>query len=165
MAAFAWILLFLSTSHVDLVDQVYEIPANEWRYVELALKQKPAVVSASYTVESGSKEVRLALLRSGDLDRLRDGSPHGVIEVTGSSGEGAIHHALANADDYVVVVDNRGATPSRIHLRVRLDFGGAPAAITQLSPRRKLTVILISFAAFFCVVTWSANRLLREIRK
>jgi len=166
MLALAWILLFASSSHVDLVDEVYEIPANHWYYKELGLKQKPASVSASYKVESGSMEVRLALMHIEDLDRLRDGSPHGVIEVTGSSGQGAIHRALINAgSDYVIVVDNRGQTPSKIHLQVSLDFGGAYPQITQLSPRRQITVILVSFAAFFCIVTWSANRLLREIRK
>jgi cell division protein FtsB len=33
-----------------------------------------------------------------------------------------------------------------------------------LSPRRRLTVILISFAFFFVTVAWSGNKLLRAIR-
>src|SRR5690242_8217982 len=146
MAALAFLLLLASSSHIDLVDEIYEIPASQWRYVELGVKQQAAAVSASYEVESGSKEVRLALLRREDLDRLKDGSPHGVIEVTGASGSGAIHRALVNASsDYVVVVDNRGSEPSKIHLRVRLDFGGPVPGVSQLSPRRQVTVILLSF--------------------
>jgi len=37
--------------------------------------------------------------------------------------------------------------------------------MTRLSPRRQLVVILLSFATFFGIVTWSARRLLRGIRR
>src|ERR1700759_3998367 len=91
MIALAWIMMFAASTPsnvVDVVDEVYQIPANEWRYVELGLNQKPAFVHAHFTVESGPQQVRLAMMRREDVERLRAGLPHGVIEETevGASG-------------------------------------------------------------------------------
>jgi hypothetical protein len=44
IVALAGMLLAAPTS-VELVDEVYQIPANQWRYVDLTLKQQPARVS------------------------------------------------------------------------------------------------------------------------
>jgi hypothetical protein len=53
----------------------------------------------------------------------------------------------------------------RVHLRVSLDFSGrAGETIQYLSPQRRLTVILISFAVFFGIVTWSARKLLAAVK-
>jgi hypothetical protein len=63
------------------------------------------------------------------------------------------------------VVDNRDARPAAVHLRISLEFGASPGpAVTRLSSRRQLTVILISFAVFFGIVTFSARRLWRAIK-
>jgi len=64
---------------VELVDEVYQIPANEWRYVEIDLKQQPALVSATFQVLTGAGQARIALMRRQDLERLRGGEPHGVM--------------------------------------------------------------------------------------
>jgi len=164
MIAF-WILMLAASSVADVVDEVYQIPAHEWRYVELGLNQKPAVVNARYTVQSGSSQVRIALMRRDDLERLRAGLPHGVIEETEPGSSGEFIPRVRGAGDYVVVVDNEGEKAT-VHLRIWLDFGvQAAPEMTRLSPRRQLVVILLSFATFFGIVTWSARRLLRGIRR
>ena len=166
MIALAWILFLAASTSVDLVDEVYQIPASEWRYVELGLNQKPALVSANYQVESGPREVRLALMRREDLDRLRDGAPQSVIDVTRAAASGALKPRVRGPGDFVVVVDNRGDAPAKVHLRVRLDFAvGQASEVTQLSPRRQLLIVAISFAVFFGIVSWSARKLLRGIRR
>ena len=165
MLAFAWILLAATTS-VNLVDEVYQIPAQEWRYVELGLNQRPALVLAHFAVESGPHEVRLAIMRRDDLQRLRAGQPHGVMDETEPAGAAMLAPRVRGPGDYVLVVDNLAEQPAAVHLRVSLDFGVRPEPeVTRLSPRRQLTVILVSFAVFFGVVTWSARRLLRGIQK
>ncbi len=161
MTVFAWILLLASSASVQLVDEFYQIPAKEWRYVELGLNQKPALVSASYEVEAGSREVRLALMRREDLGQLRDGVPENVLDVTGAAGRGALGPRVRGPGEYVIVVENRGRIPAKVHLRIDLDF----RAVTQLSPRRQWAVVAISFAVFFGIVSWSARRLLRGIKR
>jgi hypothetical protein len=161
MIAFAWILLLFASTVADLVDQVYQIPASDWRYVELDLKQKPAIVHAHYSVESGPKHVRLALMRREEMERLRSGQRPDTIEETESAASGHFLPRPRGPGDFVVVVINEADAPSSVRLRIWLDF----AVATQLSARRQLVVILLSFGTFFGIVTWSARRLLRGIKR
>ena len=167
MVAFAWILLLAATTRVQLVDEVYTIPANEWRYVELGLNQKPALVIARFDAGEPSKQVQMALMRRADLERLRAGVPHGVMAETGANRIGALTYQVPAQGEYVVVVDNRSPAAASVHLTITLDFGRGHLGpeVTRLSPERQLTVIVISFAVFFGIVTWSARRLLRGIHR
>jgi hypothetical protein len=165
IVALAGMLLAAPTS-VELVDEVYQIPANEWRYVDFTLKQQPALVSATFQVLTGSQQARIALMRSQDLERLRAGQPHGVMAVTPLASHGNLSYYVHWPDDYAIVVDNHASQPSAVHLRISLEFGGSPGpAVTRLSSRRQLAVILISFAVFFGIVTFSARRLWRAVKR
>ena len=164
MNPLAFILLFFASTNVNLVDEVYRIPANEWRWVEVSLRQRPALVSANFRVESGNPDVRLILMRGEDRERLRDGMPHGWIVETPAGRSGHLDWMVRRPDDYAVVVDNLGGA-TVVNLRVTLDFGARqlPEA-TSLSSGRRLAVILISFGVFFGIVLFSARRLIRAIR-
>ncbi|MGA2271767.1 MAG: hypothetical protein ABSH44_25170 [Bryobacteraceae bacterium] len=165
MIAFAWILLLVAPTSVELVDEVYQIPASEWRYVELSLKQQPALISATFHVLSGSEQARIALMRGQDLERLRGGLPHGIMAVTPLASSGNLSYYVRRPDDYAMVVDNRAGQPAAVHLRIRLEFGGREApAVTRLSAGRQLAVIVISFAVFFGIVSYSARRVWRAIQ-
>jgi hypothetical protein len=166
MIALAFFLMLASSDVVEVVDEVFQIPANEWKYVEVSLNQKPAAVHARYEVESGPHKVRLALMRREDLERLRAGMPHGVIEETEPAASGGFRPSVRGPGDYVVVVDNPADAAAAVHLRIWLDFGVKPGReVTQISAQRQLVVILLSFATFFGIVTWSARRLLRGIKR
>jgi len=169
MIALFWMLALAGpATRVEVVDEVYPIPADEWRYVELGLKQQPALVVAAYQVNGGSDQVRVALMRRDELERLRQGLPHGVMAVTEPGRSGTLECQARPPGDYVVVVDNEmgGGKPASVHLRIWLDFAnrGAPP-VTGLSPERRRTVVLVSFAAFAGIVTWSARKLLRGARR
>ena len=158
-------MLLAAPTSVELVDEVYQIPANEWRYVELSLKQQPALVSATFQVLTGSEQARIALMRGQDLERLRNGQPHGVLAVTPLASHGNLSYYVRWPDDYAMVVDNHAANPSAVHLHISLEFGGGEEpAVTRISGRRQLTVILISFAVFFGIVSYSARRLWRVVK-
>lgn len=167
MIPLAWLCLLVSPSSIDLVDETYQIPANEWRYVEVSLRQQPALVSAELVWQAGSREVRAAFLRREDLERLRSDHPYGVLASSSPGALGRFHYDVVDPGDYAVVLDNRDSdAPSTIHLRVWLDFSGAAGLDAgRISPQRRLAVILISFAVFFGIVTWSARRLLHFVRK
>jgi hypothetical protein len=161
------LLLLAAATHVDLVDDLFQIPGGQWRYVELALRQKPALVSADLDVRSGSRQVRLALLRPEDLERLRDDRPFGVLATTDPAGSDRLRYQVRVPGDYVLLIDNRtGGGPSEAHIHVALDFAIAPgAAVGRLSWQRQLAVVIISFAVFFAIAGYSARRLLRGIRR
>jgi hypothetical protein len=167
MIPFAWLCLLVSPASVDLVDEIYRIPANEWRYVEVSLKQQPALLSAEVEARVGSREVRAALLRREDLNRLQNDHPYGVLASTPPGALGRFRYYVQDPGEYAVVVDNRDSdAPATVRLRVWLDFAGPPGPDAErLSPQRQLTVILVSFVVFFGIVTWSARRLLQSVRK
>ena len=160
------LLLLAAATQVDLVDDIYTIRASEWRYVEVKLKQKAAGVNCEFRVLTPGGQVRAALLSHADLQRLLGSQPHGFLTATPAGGAGRFHFALHRPGTYGVVIDNRAAgTPVRVRLRVSLDFSGSPAeGVGTLSPGRRLAVILISFAVFFTIVTWSARKLLQAIK-
>jgi len=167
MISFALILLAAAT-HLELVNEVYRVPAGEFRAIELGLKQHPAMVAADFEVESGPAQVRLALMRRQDLERGRGELPGEVIASTASAASGRIRYRVRVPGDYVVVIENRGGDkrPVEARLRVALDFQmQSGPEVTRLSPGRQFAVILISFAVFFGIVSYSARRLLRGIRR
>ena len=168
MLLLAGIFLLAASTRVELVDEVYQIPPDEWRYVELELRQQPAFVSARYEVLSSGKPLRLALLRKEDLEKLRNERPHGLMAATAPGQEGALQYHVRKPGQYVIVVDNRGGDrkPAEVRLRVALDFAAAPGPeVTLLAPRRQLAVILISFAVFFGIAGYAGVRLLRAVRR
>lgn len=155
----------LGSTRVELVDEVYTIPPAEWRYVQVELKQTPVAVHCDFQVLAKGAPVRVALLSRTDLERLRADQPHGFLAATPPESGGAFTYGLHRPGEYAVVVDNRALhAPVRVHLRISLDFSDRPAGgAGSLSPQRRLAVILISFAVFFGIVTWSARKLLRAI--
>ncbi len=167
MTAFLWLFLLLGSSSVDLVDDLYQIPAGDWRYVDVTLRQRPALLGADAVSSSGGKDVRVALLPRREMERLRQDRAHSVLASTTPGESGHLRYYLRDPGRYALVLDNRdNDKPAAVHLRAWLDFGaaGGPQA-TYLSPRRQLTVILISFAVFFAIATWSARRLLSLARR
>jgi hypothetical protein len=150
---------------VELVDEVYSVPASEWRYVEFSLKQLPVSVRGEYEAQPGGS-VRMTLMRRHELKRLRERRPHGAMVATDVGMKGVLDFRVRAPGDYVVLVENLdGGQAAELRLRVALEFGGMNGqTVSYLAPRRKLLVILVSFAVFFGIVTWSARRLLGAIR-
>jgi hypothetical protein len=159
------LLLLFAGSRVELVDEAYTIPPSEWRYVQVELKQTPVTVQCDF--QSKDAQVRVALLSRDDLERLRADQPHGFLAASQPSTAGALSYQVHRAGNYAVVIDNRGLrAPVRVHLRVWLDFSPRAAqGVRVLPPERRLAVILISFAVFFAIVTWSARKLLQATRR
>jgi len=156
------ILLLAASTNVQLVDEVYRIPARDWRWVPVSLRQQPALISARFQAHGDATEVRLKLIRRSELDRGADAH---VLLATRFATGGHLVYQVMTPDDYVIVVENDGQSPAEVLLRVSLDFSRAGPRVIRLSPQRQFTVIGISFAVFFGIVTWSARRLLRAVRK
>ena len=166
MLALIWILAAAVPHTIELVNEVYPIPAKPgWRYIPLGLNQRPARVLAEFET-SDPRQVRIALMRQEDVERMRDGVPHGVLAATTLGASGRLDYAVRHAGEYGLIIDNQSHESARVHIRLRLDFSGRQGPeVTMLSPERQLSVILLSFAFFFGVVTFSARRLLRSVRR
>jgi hypothetical protein len=154
-------LLLAASTSAELVDHTYQIPANDWSFFDLGLMQRSALVKAEFAVEAGPP-VQLLLMEQADLERLNRGETHGIVLSTAVGPAGSLEVRTGKPGDYVVVVENRSgrAETSKVRLRVSIDFAKA----TLLSPQRQLTVIAISFAVFFGIVTYSAHRLWQAVK-
>jgi hypothetical protein len=168
MTALACLVLLAVSTTVELMDEVDQMSSAGWIWVPIDLRQNPARVDATFDVQFGSPTVRLALMTRADFERLRDGLPHGLFAVTEAGKSGSLHFRVRQPGDYALVADNRAhkERPTAVHLRISLDFA-APSGpdVTRLDPRRQFTVIVLAFAFFFGVVTWSARKLLRAAKK
>jgi hypothetical protein len=163
MSAAALLLLLASGSQV-LLDEVFQVPAGEWRYVPVILKQPPVTVDCDFNVISGSGMVRLVLVNRDGLDTLRGGDR----EPLGSGAfarQGKFSRRVSLPDDYAVVLENGGRGEAQVRLRVSLDFSarGRPQA-QVLSPERRFAVIAISATVFLAIVFYSGRKLLGAIR-
>jgi hypothetical protein len=157
-------LLLATPAGVELLDETPTIAAGKWNYYAVNLRQQPARVDATFEVRSGDGEVKLALLTHADAQRLFEDMPHGVLSATPAGRRGSLSFRVPHPGDYDIVVDNRGGKQDvTVRVRVSLEFGAPdPVAVTP-SRTRQLTVVALSFAFFFGVVTYSARRILRAI--
>ena len=156
-----FLFLLLAPARVPVVDQVYEVPANDWRFVQPQLPRKAAYIHAHYDVQGGSHSVALSMMPREDLERLFRGKPHDSVAGTPEGDGGDLNFEMRELDDYCFVMLNHGSGSTLVHLRIWLEFPG----VTQLSPQRQITVVIISFAVFFAIAGFSARRLLRAVRK
>jgi len=159
------LLAAASQERVTLLDEVFEVPRSGWRAVDVALKQRPAIIECRFTVVRGRSGVRVALLRREDVGRFRGGQPHRVLLATGFESRGGFRHA-PGLGDYSVLLDNRmeGRGPASVRLEVALEFGrGGQPLVRELSTGRRVVVILTSVAVFAAVVWYASRRLRRAL--
>ncbi len=166
MKLLVFALLLASSTRVELFEETPTIARGKWQYFEVNLRQQPATVEASFEVQSGSRQVRLALLTHADEERMDADAPYGVLAATPMGPRGSLNFRVRHPDDYAVVVDNReGDRDTTVRVRVSLDFARSGPDVTRASPERQIVVIALSFLFFFGVVTYSARRILRAIHK
>ena len=158
-------LWLLATSPQDmrqtLMDEVYTIPASDWRYVPVVLKQPPVTLECEFKVLSGGT-VRVGLVNGQGLAAMRQGKRHATLATTSFVKGGRLSYEVLEPDEYAVIVDNglEGRGAAQVQLRVALDFPGRqqPQA-RQLSPARRAVVAVISLAIFLGIVTYAGKKL------
>jgi hypothetical protein len=155
-------LLFLlaAFARVDTIDENFEIPARDWRYVPGPLTQHPAMVDCVFQSDRPDAQVRLVLLSRAALNAWRVGRDHEEIAATPAGPRGMLRMPVHDLDTYVAI-ENRGPQPVRVRLRVFME----QPRVRYLSRGRQLAVIAISFGVFFAIVSLSARKLLKAVRK
>lgn len=153
-------LLLLSSRQVSLVDEVYTIPAADWRFIELLLQQQRSKVECEFRVISGGGSVRVAFIGLRELQRFRLGTRPQSLESHPFQAVGKVERQIEVPGHYALIIEN-SREPARVHVRVNVDFS---PEVGYLSRQRQLAVIVISFAIFLAIVTYSARRLFKAIR-
>jgi hypothetical protein len=156
-----FLLLAASPGRVALLDETVQVPAAEWRSFDIELRQQPAIIECRYWVDSGGAGVRVALMHQAELERLRAGLPHHVLTVTEYRKSGGFRYGPGPLGDYSLVVDNRldGRDAAQVHLAASLEFPGPPPEARELSPQRRLVVILVTAAFMAAIAVFAVRRL------
>src|SRR4051812_24848953 len=165
MLQFVLLLLVAPSRSVELVDDEFNIPGGDWRYVEVTLNQPPVTVDCRFHVASGASGARLYFTERDELEGFRAGDVQDFLAAAAPGNSGGFRYQVRAPGKYVIIVDNRkSAASSAIRLRVSLDFGNTSITpVRTLTPQRRLAVILISFAVFFAIAGWSGRRLIRAL--
>jgi len=160
----AVLLALFAPGSQTLTDEVFQIPAKEWRYVDVAVKQVPVTVDCEFNVISGTGAVRVELVNAEGLNDWKQGH-RDTKDSEAFAGQASFSRLISVPDDYAVVLENSGRNPASVRLRVSLDTSGRglPQA-RYLSPQKRLAVIAISATVFLAIVSYSAKKLLTVMR-
>lgn len=139
---------------------------GDFRWIPITVRQTPAAVNCHYEVVEGAPNVHLELLPMSEFRRFDRGLKHDTLVVTPEGRAGDFKRIITATGQYaVVVVNGKRSPPATVSLQLHTSVNPDATNISRtLSPERRLTVILISFAFFFITATWSTRMLIRGMR-
>ncbi len=146
--------------------RVLHLAADDFRWMKISVRQTPAEVDCRYEVIQGNPSVHVELLPLDQFRLLDRGRDHDTLAVTPAGRRGDFRRIVETPGQYAVVVVNaKNAPPATVSLEVSASVNPNLGDVARtLPPRRQLTVVLISFAFFFVSVSWSAHKLIRNMR-
>ena len=151
-------LLLLSAGSHLVLDDTIEIPRSEWRYVDIEAKERMAVVNCEYQVVSENSPVRVVWIERRNLESFRAGRRVNILAASPFGMDGKLRHVAPEPGDYAMVLENQPASRQRARVKVRVWLESAISP-REVSPQRRLAVILISAIVFFAIVSLSAFKL------
>jgi hypothetical protein len=145
--------------------QPFRLESGDFRWVPFTVRQTPSEVDCRFDVTRGDPSIHVELLPMSEFRLFSRGREHDTMALTPNGRNGEFRRIIDVRGQYAVVVVNmRGAPPATVLLRVQTSINPDVDIARTLSPARRLTVILISFAFFFATVAWSGRKLVRAMR-
>lgn len=145
--------------------QPIRLESGDFRWVPFTVRQIPSEVDCRFEVIHGDPSVHIELLPMSEFRLFSRGREHDTMALTPNGRNGEFRRIVDMRAQYAVVVVNaRGAPPATVLLSVKTNLNPGAGVARTLSPRRRLTVILISFAFFFVTLAWSGHKLMRAMR-
>jgi hypothetical protein len=145
--------------------QPFRLEPGDFRWVPFTVRHTPSEVDCHFEVLSGNPSVHVELLPMSEFRLFDRGQEHDTMAVTPKGRSGDFRRIIDVRGQYAVVVVNaRGAPPATVLLRVQTNLNPGAEVARTLSPARRLTVVLISFAFFFVTAAWSGRKLIRAMR-
>jgi hypothetical protein len=146
-------------------EQPIRLEPGDFRWVPFTVRQTPSEVDCHFEVIRGDGSVHVELLPMSEFRLFSRGREHDTMALTPKGRSGDFKRIVDVRGQYAVVVENaRGAPPATVLLRVQTNLNPGADVARTLSPTRRLTVILVSFAFFFVTVAWSGRKLIRAMR-
>jgi hypothetical protein len=157
--------LFAAGSQPQDGSQPFRLESGDFRWVPFTVRQTPSEVDCRFEVIKGNPSVHVELLPMNEFRLFNRGREHDALALTPDGQNGEFKRIIDVRGQYAVVVENaRGAPAATVLLRVQTNLNPGADVARTLSPGRRLSVILISFAFFFITVAWSGRKLMRAVR-
>jgi hypothetical protein len=154
-----------SVPRVGDANDAFQLEAADFRWIPLNVPQTPSEIDCHFEVVKGNPTVHMELLTISDFRLFDRGQEHDTLAATPNARNGDFRRIIETRGQYAVVIENaRGSAPATVLLRVQTNLNPGADSARTLSPTRRLTVVLISFAVFFGTVAWSGRKLLRAVR-
>jgi hypothetical protein len=158
-------LLAAASGQQQDAGQPFRLEPGDFRWIPFTVRHTPSEVDCRFEVTQGDASVHVELLPMSEFRLFSRGREHDTMALTPDGRSGEFRRIIDVRGQYAVVVENkRGAAPATVSLRVQTNLDPGADVARFLSPARRLTVILISFAFFFVTVAWSGRKLIRAMR-
>jgi hypothetical protein len=160
-------VLILALTAAGLLSAVpLRLGPGEYKWVPLTVKRIPTGVDCRFRVLQGGATVHMEILSGAEFRRFNRGREYDALATAPAGRQGEIRRLMDESGNFAVVVANDDRAPeAMVDLEVSTDLNPSPDSMARvLSPQRRLGVIVISFAIFFGIVTWSGFWLLRATR-
>ena len=145
--------------------QMFVLPGGDYRWVPLAVRQVPVQVEVSFEVSEGGPTVHMELVPEAAFRPMQRGRAHETIGGTGDSRSGTLRQVVKQPGNYRVVIANKnGADPATVRWVISTDLSPEPVS-RELSPKRRVATMFVSFVLFFAMVGYSGWRLKNAIRE
>ena len=164
-----WLLALALQPPAVLVDAVVQIPPSDWREFDFPIEQTPVDVKCTFDAKAEPGAVRVVFLSKYDLQQFARNLPYGFLRSSPEQSHGVLGVSIRQPGDYALLVINgsKSLTPTQVHLQLESEptkVANTPS-VSYLSPRRRVITLLLSFFGFFVMVSWSAARLLKAMRR
>lgn len=146
--------------------QAIRLAPGDFRWIPFTVKAPPTGVNCRFEVLEGGPSVHAELLPMSEFRLFDRGREHETLAQTPDGRAAGFVRVIDQPGQYaVVVVNDRKAGPVTIALHVETNQNPGSADVARtISPQRRLTVILISFAVFFVTVSWASRKLIVAMR-
>jgi hypothetical protein len=147
------------------VGQPFRLESGDFRWIPFTVRQTPSEVDCRFEVVKGNASVHVELLPMSEFRLFNRGREHDTMALTPDGHSGEFRRIIDVRGQYAVVVENaRGAPPATVLLHVQTNVNPGADVARTLSPARRFTVVVISFAFFVVTVAWSGRKLMRAMR-
>lgn len=158
-------LLAAATTQSQDSGQPFRLDPGDFRWMPFTVHQIPSEVDCHFEVLKGSPTVHVELLPMSEFRLFDRGQEHDTLALTPNGSTGDFRRVVDTRGQYAVVIENApGSPPATVLLRLQTNLNPGADMARTLSPGRRLTVVLLSFAFFFVTIAWSGRKLFRAMR-
>jgi hypothetical protein len=147
-------------------NQAVRLDAGEYKWWPIYVRQAPMQVNCRFEVLNGAQTVHAELVPQDQFHAFIRRKDYEKLVTTGDTKNGFFSQIIPTRGNYaVVIINEKNAPAALVSLSIETNLNPSAGIARTLPPRRRLTVILVSFAIFFVSIGWSGRRLIQAMTR